>query len=172
MRNAIYAGTFDPITTGHLSVIERGVDLFDQLIIVVAVNPDKHPLFSVQERVDMINDIVFAHRSVQVISTTGYVVHEARKFHEVHYLLRGIRNCTDARAELHLALLNKELAPEIETVFVPAHPELSDVSSSKLKELALHGQDISKFCPSEIAFRLKKQLLASAQALMEDACSK
>lgn len=161
MRIAVYAGTFDPITRGHLSVIERSAALFDRLVVVVAVNPDKQPLFSVQERVDMIREVVSPWPAVECTSTEGYVVELARE-KSARYLVRGVRSCTDAESEIMLANLNHALAPEIETVFIPAHPELSEVSSSRLKELAREGADISLYCPAGIAARLLERVAAHA----------
>lgn len=157
MRVAVYAGTFDPITLGHLSVIERGTDLFDRLIVVVAVNPDKQPLFSAEERVQMIREVTARWPSVACESTTGYVVELAQRC-GARTLLRGVRTATDVETEIALANLNRQLAPEVETVFIPAHPQLSEVSSSRLKVLALQGADISRYCPLEIAARLLERV--------------
>jgi pantetheine-phosphate adenylyltransferase len=159
MRLALYAGTFDPITRGHLSVIERAARLFDRLLVVVAVNPDKQPLFTVDERVDMIREVVARWPGVACTSTGGYVVELARA-QAARYLVRGVRGCTDVEGEIALANRNYTLAPEIETVFIPAHPELSEVSSSRLKELAAAGTDVSRYCPPEIAARLVQRLTA------------
>jgi pantetheine-phosphate adenylyltransferase len=161
MRVALYAGTFDPLTRGHLSVIERAAGLFDGLLVVVAVNPDKRPLFSVEERVDMGRDAVWTWPNVECTSTDGYVVELARA-RGARYLVRGVRSCTDVEAEIALANVNRELAPELETVFVPAHPELSEVSSSRLKELVRQGADISRYCPADIAARLRRRMVALA----------
>jgi pantetheine-phosphate adenylyltransferase len=157
MRVAVYAGTFDPITHGHLSVVERGAKLFDRLWIVVAVNPTKSPLFSSEERAQMIREVTARWPNVQTAITSGYVVDFARKCGAT-YMIRGVRGVTDAEAELALAGLNHELAPDIETVFVPAHPQLSLVSSSKLKELARLGEDISPYCPETVARRLTSRV--------------
>jgi pantetheine-phosphate adenylyltransferase len=162
MRVALYAGTFDPITRGHLSVIERGARLFDRLVVVVAINPDKQPLFSADERVAMIREVVAPWPTVDCASTSGYVVHMARA-QGARYLVRGVRGCTDAQGELALANLNRALAAEIETVFIPAHPELSEVCSSRLKELAAAGLDVSQYCPPEIAARLAQRVRPPAQ---------
>ena len=159
MRLALYAGTFDPITRGHLSVIERAARLFDQLLVVVAVNPDKQPLFATDERIDMIREVVAPWPSVACTSTSGYVVELARA-RGARYLVRGVRGCTDVEGEIALANMNHALAPEIETVFIPAHPELSEVSSSRLKELAAAGMDIAPYCPAEIAARLRQRVAA------------
>jgi pantetheine-phosphate adenylyltransferase len=157
MRLAVYAGTFDPITLGHLSVIERGASLFDQLWVLVAINPAKLPLFTEQERVLLIRQLTARWPNVLAASTDGYVVAFARQ-HGARYLIRGVRSATDVEAEIALAHANQQLAPEIETVFVPAHPELSDVSSSQLKELARRGHDLSRACPPEIAAELRARL--------------
>src|SRR5262245_32400327 len=121
MRCAVYAGTFDPITWGHLSVIERGARLFDRLVVLVAVNPAKEPLFNVDERLALIRRVTGPWRNVSCCSTDGYVVELARTV-GARYLVRGVRGCTDVEGEIALANLNHDLAPELETVFVPAHP--------------------------------------------------
>jgi len=157
MRIAIYAGTFDPITRGHLSVIERAAVLFDRLIVVVAVNPDKHPLFSVEERRQLIEEVTRRWPNVSCGATSGFVVHTARE-HDARYLVRGVRGATEVAAEIELANANRALAPEIETIFVPAHPELSEVSSSRLKALAAAGEDLSRYCPPEVESRLHARL--------------
>jgi len=168
MRIAIYAGTFDPITYGHLSVIERGARLFDQLLIVVAVNPTKRPLFTPKERVEMIREVTRRWPNVDSTITEGLVVEVARA-QGAPYLVRGVRSCTDVESEITLANMNHELAPEVETVFVPAHPELSEVSSSRLKELAAAGEDVSPYCPPEVAARLHERLSIIAQRQLETA---
>jgi pantetheine-phosphate adenylyltransferase len=166
MRLAVYAGTFDPITCGHLSVIERAARLFDELLIVVAVNPLKQPLFSPKERLEMIRHASAAWRNVECASTEGFVVELARE-RGARYLVRGVRGATDVESEIALAGMNREFAPEIETVFVPAHPELSEVSSSRLKELAAEGRDLSRYCPVEVAARLRERLGRESQTLEE-----
>jgi pantetheine-phosphate adenylyltransferase len=166
MRVALYAGTFDPITRGHLSVIERGARLFDRLVVIVAMNPSKQPMFSVQERLCMIREVVAGWSNVECASTGGYVVELAREM-GAGYLVRGVRSCTDVEGEIALAHMNHELAPEIETVFIPAHPELSEVSSSRLKELARQGADISPYCPGEIAARLTQRVTTRPLPIVE-----
>ncbi len=164
MRIAVYAGTFDPITRGHLSVVERGARLFDRVIVVVAVNPSKQPLFGVEERIAMIETTVRAWPNVSATSTSGYVVEVAR-LHGARYLIRGVRGSTDVEAEIRLAHLNHGLAPEIETVFVPAHPELSEVSSSRLKELAREGNDIDRYCAAEVSELLRRRVAKAAEEI-------
>ncbi len=166
MHVAIYAGTFDPITLGHVSVIARGARLFDRLWVVVAVNPNKQPLFAVEERIQMIREVAARWSNVVCASTGGYVVDFARE-HGARYLVRGIRSSTDVEDEIALANLNHGLAPEVETVFVPAHPELSEVSSSRLKELASQRTDVSKYCSPEVAARLLERVRAQISAETE-----
>lgn len=167
MRLGLYAGTFDPITRGHLSVIERAARLFDRLLVVVAVNPDKQPLFSPEERVEMVRETVAKWPNVECTSTAGYVVHLAAA-RGARHLVRGVRCCTDVEGEIALANMNRVLAPEIETVFIPAHPELSEVSSSRLKELARNGLDVAPYCPAEVAARLIQRLAGAAREGADD----
>jgi pantetheine-phosphate adenylyltransferase len=157
MRLAIYAGTFDPVTGGHLSVIERAAALFDRVLVVVAVNPQKRPLFSEEERVEMIRQVVAPWPNVEATSTEGFVVDLARE-RGARYLVRGVRSVTDVEGEITLANMNHALAPDVETVFIPAHPELSEVSSSKLKELFVAGADVSRYCPPLVLARLDERV--------------
>ena len=156
MRLAVYAGTFDPVTRGHLSVIERAAALFDRLLVVVAVNPEKKPLFSAEERVEMIREVSAPWPNVEATSTEGFVVDLARE-RGARYLVRGVRSATDVDSEITLANMNHALAPSVETVFIPAHPELSEVSSSKLKELFVAGADVSRYCPPLVLARLDQR---------------
>jgi pantetheine-phosphate adenylyltransferase len=157
VKRAVYAGSFDPVTLGHLSVIERGARLFDELCVVVATNPQKIPMFSSAERALLLARVCAELPSVTVRQTSGYVVELARQI-DARYLVRGVRGATDTEAELELARSNHRLAPEIETVFVPAHVELSEVSSSRLKELVRQGADVARYCPSLVAERLRQHL--------------
>ncbi len=168
MRIAVYGGTFDPITRGHLSVIERGVRLFDRLVVVIGINPSKQPLFSVEERTLMLREVTNLWPNVECDSTDGYIVDLAHR-RGAQYLVRGVRSCTDVESEIVLAQMNHELAPDIETVFVPAHRELSEVSSSRLKELAIQGKDISRYCPPELVARLLERAQAGAPLRVEAA---
>ncbi len=154
---AVYAGSFDPVTAGHLSVIERAVGLFGRLFVVVAVNPDKQTLFSLQERVELLREATDQWPTVTCTSTTGYVVRFATE-HDAAYLVRGVRDATDAEDESQLARLNQLLAPEVTTLFIPAQSALAEVSSSALKGLARAGADISAFCPPGVARRLLRRL--------------
>ena len=162
MRSAIYAGTFDPPTYGHLSVASRALKLFDRLWIVVAKNPDKQPLFSDDERVALWRELAADWPTVAALQTSGYVVALAQQL-GAQYLVRGVRGATDIEAEIALSRLNHQLAPEIETVFVPAHASLSEVSSSRLKQLAFEGADIGRYCPPAVEARLLAWAAAARQ---------
>ena len=162
MRIAVYAGTFDPVTAGHLSVIERADKLFDRIIVLVAVNPTKAPLFTVDDRVAMIREAVGHLEHVECAATDGWVVDYARA-HDAAFLVRGVRGATDADYETALAQMNHAVAPEITTVFLPAHSDLSEVSSTRLKEMARLGQEIRPYCPVGVERRLREKLGAAEQ---------
>lgn len=157
MKRAVYAGSFDPVTRGHVSVIERAAALFDELIVVVALNPLKSPLFSAPERVAMLVAVTQPWPNVSACETSSYVVELARA-RDARYLVRGVRGVTDMASELELSRLNRALAPEIETMFVPAHAELSEVSSSRLKELVRAGESVERYCPALVQRRLEDKL--------------
>jgi pantetheine-phosphate adenylyltransferase len=161
MRIGVYAGAFDPITAGHISVIRRAAHLFDELFVLVAVNPSKSTLFTMQERIAMITDAVAALPNVQAAGTDGYVVDFARE-HQANFLVRGLRGISDIEYETLIANANLELAPEIATIFIPAEPDLSDVSSSRLKELAASGACISPYCTKMVSDRLFERLSQNA----------
>ena len=156
-RVAVYAGSFDPVTLGHVSVIERAAPLFDRLLALVASNPSKEALFSPEERRQMLADATAHLPTVECCAAEGLVVEFARSL-GARILVRGVRSATDAEVEIALALANHALAPEIETVFVPARADLAMVSSSRLKELAREGADLSGLCPLPVARRLRSRL--------------
>ena len=149
MQRAIYAGSFDPITLGHLDIIERGAVLFDELIILLMVNEEKNCLFTMEERKKMIEDSVSHLENVRVEIGEGLTV-EVAKSHDCRVLLRGIRAVTDYEYELQLATANMTLEPEIETVFLVSKPYLSFLSSSTVKTIAKNHGDISMFVPDNV----------------------
>lgn len=154
MKRAVYAGTFDPVTFGHLSVIERAAELFDRLEVVLAENPAKTPCFSLEQRLVFLRDAVRNLANVDVLHTSGFVVRYAQE-RGARFLVRGVRGATDADYEAELAAINRKLAPEIQTVFLPAHAELSKLSSSALKALAAHGEDVSNYTTLLVASALR-----------------
>jgi pantetheine-phosphate adenylyltransferase len=160
---ALYAGTFDPLTAGHLSVIERALPLCEELIVLVAHNESKRPLFSVDERGALIRAATAHLPAVRCDRWAGLVIDYARA-HRARYLIRGVRGGVDVAEELALALGNYLLAPEVTTLFVPARPDLADVSSSALKALARQGADLSRWCPAVVERALVARLAPRAGA--------
>lgn len=156
MSIAVYAGTFDPITSGHLSVLRQAARIFVHVRVLVAVNSDKDTLFAVEERVAMIREVVAAMPQVSVDATEGLVVEYAAQIGATT-LVRGIRGSSDAEFETMLAQNNRELAPEIATILLPAEPALAAVSSSSLKEQVRLGQDVVD-CPPSVLGHLQEKL--------------
>jgi len=157
MYIALYAGSFDPVTAGHLSVIRQAARLFGHVVALVAINPHKRALFTVPERVELLREAVAHHPNVSVASTEGLVVEYARSI-GASVLLRGVRGATDAQAETELAQANRTLAPDLSTLLLPAEPHLSEVSSSLLKEKLQRVEDVSAYCPPMVVARLRQRL--------------
>ena len=147
---AIYPGSFDPITLGHLDLIERSGKLFEKVIVSVLSNPNKQPLFSVAKRVEQIRECTQHLANVEVDSFTGLTV-EYAKLHHAGVLLRGLRVLSDFEKELQMAHTNKTLWEEVETVFLATTKEYSFLSSSIVKEIAMFGGDISHLVPPNVA---------------------
>jgi pantetheine-phosphate adenylyltransferase len=157
MSIAVYPGSFDPITNGHLDVIKRGAKVFEKLIVAVGDNPAKKALFSKEERVEMIREVTKPYRNVETDAFDGLVVDYVHR-RKAHVLLRGIRTISDFEYEYQMALTNRTFAPDVETVFVMAHEEFSFVSSRFIKEAAAMGGDVSSFLPKEVEKRLKAKV--------------
>lgn len=153
MTIAVYAGTFDPITLGHLSVVREAVRLFAHVRVLVAVHPDKTPLFDLEERIGIAREAVGPMPTVSVDGTTGLVVEYARAIGAT-VLVRGLRGAADAAYETGLAQQNREVAPEIATVMLPSEPRFSVVSSSEVKARAERGEDITAFAPPVVVAHL------------------
>lgn len=151
---AIYPGSFDPITNGHLDLIERGSRLAGRLIVAVARNLDKSPLFSVEERVEMLREVVAPFANVEVGSFEGLLVNYAAA-RGANMILRGIRAISDYEHELQMALMNRRLRPEIETAFLMAGEAYSFVSSHMVKQVFSLGGDVSGLVPPVVEARLK-----------------
>jgi pantetheine-phosphate adenylyltransferase len=158
--HALYPGTFDPPTNGHLDLIERGAKLFDHLTVAVLNNPGKDPLFSVEERVEMLAEIIHPFKNVSVATFDGLMVEFARR-QGASAVLRGIRAISDYEYEFQMALMNRRLAPEIETVFLQPAGRYSFVSSRMLKEVFSFGGDISGLVPPNVLKRLHDRIGAS-----------
>ena len=152
-RKAIYPGTFDPITFGHLDVIKRAAALYDKLLIAVAKSEEKKPLFTVTERIEMISEAVKIYDNVEVESFEGLVVDYAVR-RQAKVVIRGLRMISDFEYEFQMALTNRKLNPGIETVFMMPNESYSYLSSRLIKEVSKLGADISKFVPSNVKFAL------------------
>ena len=146
----IYPGSFDPVTYGHLDLIERGSKLFDLLYIAISINPEKKSLFTVEERKEMLERCVANYENVKVV-TCNKLIAEFAKDLNATAILRGLRAVTDFEYELQMASTNNMLNPNVDTVFMMTKTEYSYFSSSMVKEIALFNGDISKFVPNFIA---------------------
>lgn len=157
MRAAIYPGTFDPITNGHLDIIQRAAKIFDRVTVAVTTNPSKKPLFDVSERVQMIRELIAGYPSVEVDSFTGLLVdYVTRK--GATAIVRGLRAVSDFEFEFQMALVNRKIAENIETVFLMPNEKYTYLNSTIVKEVATFGGDVSRFVPPEIVVLLKQKL--------------
>jgi len=152
-RIALYAGSFDPLTNGHLDILSRARRLADRVIVAILQNDEKEPLFTVPERIEMIREIVGEDPAIPVRSFSGLLVDFARDTGAT-LLVRGLRAVSDYEYELQMALMNRRLAPEIETVFLMAKEEFSYVSSRLVKEVARLGGDVMGLVPEPVRLRL------------------
>ena len=157
---ALYPGTFDPPTNGHIDLIQRGSKLFEHLTVAILNNPVKDPLFTVEERVEMLKESTSALGNVSVATFDGLMVEFARR-QGAKAVLRGIRAISDYEYEFQMALMNRRLAPEIETVFLQPAGRYSYVSSRMLKEVFAFGGDVSGLVPPNVLKRLRARMAAS-----------
>ena len=159
MMSAVYPGSFDPVTLGHLNIIRRASRIFDKLYVCVAVNSAKHPVFSVEERVDFLKRSTERFSNVIVESSDELLVRYAEE-RGIGVIVKGLRAVSDYESEFQMALANRKLNPNLETVFLPARGEYQFLSSSIVREIAGYGGDISGMVPhaieKEIAAKLKK----------------
>lgn len=156
MAKAVYPGSFDPLTFGHLDVIVRAASLFEEVIVAVSRNASKKPLFSVAERVDMLKTVLAPFPNVKVDSFDGLTVNYARQ-NGANAIIRGLRAISDFENEFMMALTNKKLAPTIDTVFLMTRAEYSFISSSGVKELASFGGCVRELVPPEVEQMLIKK---------------
>ncbi len=162
---AIFPGTFDPITNGHLDVINRGIKLFDELVVAVGRSPVKNPLFSPEERVEMIGELVADIPGVSVEDFDGLTVEYAAK-KKADVILRGLRSLTDVQYEFQLAMTNRSVAG-IETVFVMTSEQHGFTSSTLIREVASLGGDVSNLIPKIIYNRLKQKLAEGTKSIVD-----
>ena len=157
MRIAVYPGSFDPVTKGHLDVIVRAAALFDQVIVGVLHNSAKSPLFSVEERVKILEEATQEVPNIRIQSFSGLSVDFARQC-GAKAIIRGLRAITDFEYELQMAQTNHKLAPEVETMFLTTSIEYSYLSSTTVREIAAFGGDLSQFVPEAVAVELRKKM--------------
>ena len=155
MKVAIYPGSFDPVTNGHIDVIERAAGLFDKVMVAVIRNPEKKPQFSLDERVEMLKQSLEKSKNVEVDSFDGLLVDYAKK-KNANIIVRGLRAVSDFDFEFQMALTNRKMAPEIETLFFMTDYKYSYLSSSFVKQIARLGGDISELVPGPVAKKLKR----------------
>jgi pantetheine-phosphate adenylyltransferase len=161
---ALYPGTFDPPTNGHIDLIQRGSKLFEHLTVAVLMNPIKNPLFTVQERVEMLRESTGALGNVSVATFDGLMVDFARQLGATA-VLRGIRAISDYEYEFQMALMNRRLAPEIETVFLQPAGRYSFISSRMLKEVFSFGGDVTGLVPPNVLKRLRGRINTAKNSL-------
>ena len=157
MKTAVYPGSFDPVTMGHLDIVERTSQIFDKVIIGVLNNRAKSPLFSVEERVNMLREVTADLPNVEVQSFAGLLIDFVRK-NEAQIIVRGLRAITDFEYELQMAQTNRVMAPEVDTLFLTTNLRYSYLSSSIVKEIAAGGGDISAFVHPYVAERMRMKL--------------
>lgn len=156
MRKVLYPGTFDPITFGHIDIISRASELFDEVVVTIAINPNKTPLFSVEERIHFIKESLKEFPKVKVDSFNGLVVDHAHEIGAVG-IIRGLRVLTDFEYEFQMALMNRKLANDVATVFLMPHEKYTYLNSSIIRNLAELKSDVSDFVPSIVQEALRKK---------------
>jgi pantetheine-phosphate adenylyltransferase len=160
MRIGIYPGSFDPLTNGHLNIIERSKGICDKLVVAIAINRDKQPIFSIEERLEIINNYYKDDSSVEVVSFEGLLIEFCRA-RGISYIIRGVRNITDFEYEMANASVNGKLAPEIETIFLMTKGEYSFISSKMVKEIASYKGDLSSLVPQFVIQKINQKYSSS-----------
>jgi len=156
MAKALYPGTFDPVTLGHIDLIERALHLFDEVTVAIATSESKTPLFTLEERIDHIQTIFEGNKRIKVIGFTGLVVDLAKE-EESNILIRGLRAVSDFEYELQLANMNRAMSPNLESIFLTPKAKFSFLSSTLVREIASMGGEISSFVDPIIEEALKKR---------------
>ena len=157
MTKALYAGSFDPVTNGHVDLIRRAAQIFDELVVVVAINTNKQPLFSPQERVNLLTMAMQDLENVSFTTSRGLTVDTFKELN-ADVLVRGVRNAADLDFETQVAQMNQFLAEQVETVFLPADPKWNFTSSSLIKEVVKMGGSIHGLGPEAVELQLKSRL--------------
>lgn len=157
MKIGIYPGTFDPITHGHTDIIRRSLQVFDKVIVAVAPNPTKHPLFNLAERLDLVKLVLKDLGQVEVVAFEGLLVDYVQRS-GAHAIIRGLRAISDFEHEFQMALINRKLAKQVETVFLMSSEEYSYLSSTIIKDVANHGGSLTEFLHPEVARQLQARI--------------
>ena len=157
---AVYAGSFDPVTLGHVDLIERAGNLFDQVIIAVGRHATKKAFFSFQERLDLLIEVTKDYPNVRVDSFDGLLIQYCEKI-GARMIVRGLRAVTDFEYELQIAHANADMAPQVDTIFLPTRTKYGFVSASLVREIASHGGDVSHYAPAPVCEALKAKFGAS-----------
>ena len=171
MKTAIYPGSFDPVTNGHLDIIQRASTMFDKLIVVVLINPLKTYSFSIPERVDLLSRVTAGLGNVEIDSYDGLLA-DYFKQHDVDVIVKGLRATSDFEYEFQMAHTNKDLNPRAETVFIPATANTTFISSSMVKQVAMFGGNLSKYVPSIIHEDISRKLKREFERKREEAAKK
>jgi len=164
-RIALYAGSFDPVTNGHIDVVRHAVRLADKLVLAIGVHPGKTPLFATEDRLEMLGQTCAplaaeAKCELAFVTFAGLVVDTARQ-EGATLLIRGLRDSTDFDYEMQMAGMNEAMAPQVQTVFLPASPMVRPITATLVRQIAAMGGDVSKFVPASVGERLKKRFAKS-----------
>ncbi len=155
-RNAVYPGTFDPITNGHHDLVRRACGIFDRVVVAIAANPNKAPMFPLEMRVDMARRVLVGLPNVEVVGYTGLTVEFARA-NDLHVIVRGLRAVSDFEFEFQLANMSRHLSRDIESVFLTPQEQFTFISSTLVREIATLGGDVSEFVHPAVAEELRKR---------------
>ena len=164
MKTAIYPGSFDPITLGHLNIIKRAALCFDKLIVCVMENSQKHGLFTPEERVELIRKVVSQLPNVEVDCASVLLAEYARR-RRARVIVKGLRAVSDYESEVQMAMVNRKLNPNVDTIFMPSHEKYTYLSSTVVKEMVRYGAERSDFLPREIIEDVKQKLQGSGREL-------
>ena len=156
MKTAIYPGSFDPVTLGHLNIIKRAAQCFDRVIVCVMVNSKKHGLFTPEERVELIRRVVSQLPNVEV-DASSILLAEYAKQRRARVIVKGLRAVSDFEAEVQMSVINRKLNPNVDTMFLPSHEKYTYLSSTVVKEMVRYGVELSDFLPREIIQDVKKK---------------